>query len=531
MPNRYDKFKTAFATDASNTKLYLRRLEKTLTALSSVRACQTAWKSNLTEGNENIEIKPNEFRHWNHWTADIEEMELSLTVLEDLKNTKPGKAYEGLYDIKERAKSHVKEISDCMKVGNIPNVILLTLIDVDMTSALSEEVSSKYPMRNILNCEVHIEMSISSEVFTAFETDIITYTHMREAVCDGFKLYRENCANALAAWGELKENDPTEVEAATQAKWVEFRTLMQGAQEALDSDLQTIALDSLSKWDKKKLDYKNYVIGLRCKVAVAATGVAGGIAGLATSPFSFGAGAVLGIWGVATGLATLVDTVRRSFLDADAAFNEAVRLVLAVQKNYTDGSKAVNTAKESGVELLGTILGTKLNTGASSASERLNDAIKKWTKMDMDSRQVAQAIPTLINALETLNTQRLSDPTYSDYVKRKKINQDPKFNAIAVQLDKLLTQTIQTQTDIKLVNDQCDGMLEIMSEVKMKINEGAVNVVKFGLIITKITAGAAVAGVGTDWSNAGESAKMVIDTFNSIVSEVDNELADKLMGS
>ena len=139
------------------------------------------------------------------------------------------------------------------------------------------------------------------------------------------------------------------------------------------------------------------------------------------------------------------------------------------------------------------------------------------------------AVPPLIGLLESLDRDKDSQEAYVGHCEENGINQERNVQNLRNTLMELLNEVENTRANIDPMYQQINGLNQILKEVDKRLSGTAVDAAKYTFLLGKIGVTIGVSAVDTDWSLAQEKANFFLSSFSTVVSEVDNELAERLM--
>jgi hypothetical protein len=246
---------------------------------------------------------------------------------------------------------------------------------------------AKDSKKDVLDLKVSIELD--KKVFDKINNDPALIKSINNKLKEPKGPYDRLChaiastyetANAYVEAGILDVNE------ATAKAW---REKDDQVKKAVD-DMCKTAQVTWSEHFKKNNEYVKYQAQIACTLILGTISIAANIALLASTPFSMGAGTIIGIIGMAKTVTVMFNEIRHGIQEAEEVLGEVYSLYMALRKvadEKSTGGKAIEIGKEAINGALGAVLGaepaktlTKLNEKMERAENKINGVYHKATK-------------------------------------------------------------------------------------------------------------------------------------------------------
>ncbi len=384
-----------------------------------------------------------------------------------------------------------KEAAETLNLGPVP--VSVTITDKQILVHLA----SAKDMPNVIQ-----------KVIDAADWDAVVDT-VAEACRDGAEIINDDPANYKSAQDLIGE------------------ALEEALQEATDR-----ALRQTDHFRQIKKDYKKYKVVAAVKVSVSVVGILAGVAGLALSPFTFGASTVLGCIALWRSAIQLGDQIGKLSMEAEQTGGFIAEQVITMLDAYEDKAKTVVGLGEVAKEMAKILMPTDLIPTIKGVRNMLGVFHDKTNGLEIRSNKVSQILSQTTDAelAATRAFQQFLDENSDALTPKEK----KKVGEIMDQIPLLRQQTDQLIREVRHLNSRvqhCRDFHETLSAVyealSAKNPTWAVVVNELIPIATDIglIAGGGIGGAMESLGAVGEAGKTAADSIGLILT-IGNDLND-----
>lgn len=180
----------------------------------------------------------------------------------------------------------------------------------------------------------------------------------------------------------------------------------------------------MESFQKLKDDYKKYKIKVVAGISLTTAGMAVSIALIASTPFHFGAGTVIGIWGIAKSSVALITMIQDGLQSVDDAIKEAAKKINKIEEKYEKSKKAHISAKKEDFaksvfnELSKFFIKHKFFETLKEADSSLEKAQNKLAGLEIEWQQIGHKINKTLVKIDAI--QAWQKEIYEQYKKDSK---------------------------------------------------------------------------------------------------------------
>jgi len=446
---------------------------------------------------------------------------------ESLGAEHPAKAYVNLGDTKAKVRAVngvmtklLKKCADSDKLPDDGTPRVMQIMDQDILSSIQSEVgASEFPFGGC-KFQVAITVTVPCPVYFEMQYDQLLLQKIRLSATDPYKKVLAKGVELVKAYDAAYATENMD---SVVAAYQECTKFFERAGSSLKSESEKAVLAACDKYVTLKGDYVNYKIQCGAKITLAVVSIGGGLAGLATSPLSFGFSGVIGIWQLMKSCVALAKAIADAIANADDVYLHALSMYKKIVVDYQGSSKAANTAKEGGVELLKLILGDALFQGIGAAQDEAKLAKDKYNGVELEIHALGVDLQGLCEMLEQL-AKGCKKQNNREVVEASAAfaNLGHQFMALFVNIPADLKQ-VETRRQWCVDADvNLNALAKATTHAKVVKGMGYLGeAVDFGL-------GLGASGADTDFGKAADKLNFAIGTFNSVVAKVDEKLVEKL---
>jgi uncharacterized coiled-coil protein SlyX len=367
----------------------------------------------------------------------------------------------------------------------------------------NEEVDKAAGNTLIFHCpkiDVIAEGEIDEKIVKEVKADPRLTSLIIEAAAPHYKELVQLFAGALKDLNAGVISGKTPLDQADEAfkKAFDSKVLGKSVEKAIQK-MSEAAGTKVAKHFADTTAYRNYQIILTCKIVLAGSGVVVSVALIASSPWTAGAGAVIGIIGLAKSSIQLVSMIKDALADVDDEIKKAYKVWDSLQAEAAKSSgaefakktqdffkdrkkwkkeigKDVHTSKEVINELANAIIGLKpFGKTLKEAKTHLNLAETKLKGVEVAVTKLSKKVPRVLQKIDALQAELLiskSEPTKNDKINEKKLEElETKLKTLNEGIDKYNAYQKahqefidQLQTKLDLVEKHFGGKREVAVE-------------------------------------------------------------------
>lgn len=510
MPWTIEMFKTAFSTKKQTRKMYERRLSKVQEELSGVQLLMERITDRTAARQVNSTMK----------TIRSQLVSAAKTAKKSY-----GDAYMALHTTKDDARE-LREEARRYVATSLPSdgpdtthQILLA----DLGRAIGADYRPKHFPLEVLDVELEVELVLPVALYKEIAKNPLIHQKLQDGASE---VYKQAVAQGIAlvkTYDDTVDSEGISSDAAFEA----LDDVLGFALRVNDKLKQRVPVGVLRAWEdikKTKQEYRDYKVKCVVKTTVNVVSIAGGIAGLASSPFTFGIGTVVGIWQLMKGVVELGKGIYDMARSGESTLKSAKEEWGRVQVEYENGSKTSGTLKEGGKKVVSFLVGADFIEGLDHCANTTSLARSKLQGIDIKMILLAAKLPDLLDLMDELEAgMRANGVEHPSLVQAA-----PALVKVREKLAGMLTKIADTE---EMLNDGiawCESTSDQIEDLqKRKTSEGALFALDIGLTLTDIGLGAA-GGIADSIKDSSKILETSLNGFTAVISEVDKRLADKL---
>jgi hypothetical protein len=262
-----------------------------------------------------------------------------------------------------------------------------------------------------------------------------------------------------------------------------------------------------------EIDYKKYQVQVVAGISLTVGGMAVSIALIASTPFHFGAGTVIGIWGLAKSAVSLITMVADGLRSVDDSITDVAKTFIDVQAAFKKkhGAKK-DLAKSVFNEVTQFLVASKFFDTLKESAEKLELAQNKLNGMELEWHAIGKKINKTLEKIDKIQeAQKLveKDPqTYGKAAEKQKYK-PADLQKLEDKLAKLISKNDSFLEKFKLRHKWMSDLTKwIEALLKEQKNEQKfLKILEESLKLADVLL--AVAGAG-DWSTLAEAAEEVV---------------------
>jgi hypothetical protein len=300
------------------------------------------------------------------------------------------------------------------------------------------------------------------------------------------------------------------------------------------------ALTSVKHFHDVKYDYGSYQVKSGVKLTLAVSGVAVGIAGLASTPFTGGASGVLGIIGVIKGGLATVEQVVNLVREAEGINKDLVKMLEELESRYAHGVLVI-TANELTIETVAAAVSFPLSVVSAftpvfatlkQCKEKLDLMTAKTNGLEVDTQLASKSINYALKGVNKLEKQLgVWMAAEGDALKKspKKLKKLKEMVAGIQGAQKAVTEALDATI---ICGERMSAMRKNIDEMKAKfdpLDEKEPKIVKVLAVVIPQVVNLAVSAGGTVPSPSGLAyASNGIDGLTSAFTGFEQVFGDKV---
>lgn len=298
---------------------------------------------------------------------------------------------------------------------------------------------------------VQVVITIDDKTYAKLEKDPRLQDEMRKNLPDTY----QKLVDAVASAFEVAN---ARVVANIEDADVAYNKALTEAQGKIEKACQEMVKDAAGVWKayfKDQKDYLKYEVKIAVRLTVGAVSLGANIALLASTPFSFGAGAVIGIIGMAKTTSSMIQEIRNALKSTETALKDVIDLYEAV-KEKAKSEKKIDIAKQ-------------------KAKDYTKEAINGIANIALGIKP-AKSISKMESALELAHKKLLGEKVKLVDISKKIQKKIDKIDVVQAALKNKALGNIQGLSEKELGYspaklDQLEKQLDVLLKNNDKMNE------------------------------------------------------------
>jgi methyl-accepting chemotaxis protein len=321
--------------------------------------------------------------------------------------------------------------------------------------------------------DFRIEVDLPREIEKEAEKDPLLQQEFKDEAKKVYEKATSETAKKLKAFDGLFEDminkgaNPKEVEKQVDTVNSVIRNDMKMYEQAAEQAVEKAWKDLHAK----RKEWKSFKIKVGCSIAATLAGLAVSIAAMATSPFSGGAGAALGIVGFIKAGVKLTQDIAKLAMDIEDAKKQVETHLKLVEKAAQ--SKGLYAANEVSAAVLQEFLGVS-QPSIKTAGSAMDTLKGKHAKLIVDVHDLSQTLAKALDAQDKLEKEFLAE--VADRLKKHpttdKSGQMSKIKSnFDKQMDKLRATVTDLIGDVGKLYDTIKGWTKTVTDLNKRLDD------------------------------------------------------------